>query len=58
MRIFNGSRNPRPPPAVKRESSMDVDFCVNVTGVLSTGQKIRQDKQDEQDYFVFHHGKS
>ncbi len=25
---------------------------------LSTGQKIRQDKQDEQDYFAFHHGKS
>ncbi len=25
---------------------------------LSTGQKIRQDKQDEQDYFIFHHGKS
>jgi len=25
---------------------------------LSAGQKIGQDKQDEQDYFVFHHGKS
>ena len=25
---------------------------------LSTGQKIRQDEQDEQDYFIFHHGKS
>jgi hypothetical protein len=29
-----------------------------IVGVLSTGQKIRQDKQDEQDYFIFHHGKS
>ena len=26
--------------------------------LFSTGQKIRQDKQDEQDYFIFHHGKS
>jgi len=43
--------------AVAKGISVDIlsYFCIFL---LSTGQKIRQDKQDEQDYFIFHHGKS
>jgi len=39
--------------------SCSLYFSINFfISFLSTGQKIRQDEQDEQDYFIFHHGKS
>ncbi len=41
------------------EAVQQIQQCLKLlTQELSTGQKIRQDKQDEQDYFIFHHGKS
>jgi len=40
-------------------SSIFIEFIEHFSKLyFSTGQKIRQDKQDEQDYFIFHHGKS